>query len=133
MTLESAIDDLRTRAAGVAAAAAALRDLRARVDENQKQLENPNAVREYIDFFADLFSRVATELTTVASELPAAVQPAQIDALRQVASNSAAEQRRVGMFRDKWINKPLPYEAMRPLLTSISTTTREQIESLRQL
>ena len=37
------------------------------------------------------------------------------------------------MFRDKWINKPLPYETMRPLLNAISNTTRAQSDALRTL
>ena len=53
--------------------------------------------------------------------------------LRQIASNSAAEQRRCLMFRDKWINKPLPHERMRPLLNDISVTTRDQLTAFRDL
>ena len=133
MTVEATVEELRAAAAGAQGAVAALRDLRAQVDDHQQQLENPNAVREYIDFFRDFLTRAASELTTIAGELGSPIQPAQLDALRQIASNSAAEQRRAGLFRDKWINKPLPYETMRPLLSGISNTTREQIESLRRL
>ena len=37
------------------------------------------------------------------------------------------------MFRDKWINKPLPQERMRPLLNDISVTTRDQLTAFRDL
>ena len=53
--------------------------------------------------------------------------------LRQIASNSAAEQRRSVGFRDKWINKPLPYEQMRELLTQIATDVRDQVADYRDL
>jgi hypothetical protein len=51
--------------------------------------------------------------------------------LRQLAFNSAAEQRRCLVFRDKCINKPLPHERMRPLLNEISITTRDQLTAFR--
>ena len=37
------------------------------------------------------------------------------------------------MFRDKWINRPLPYEQVRPLLNQISSETRDQLADYREL
>jgi hypothetical protein len=133
MTIEALMEELRTRHEGAARASAALRELRGQVDASAKQLENPNAAREYIDFFVDFFDRAAAELEQIAGQLADGVQPAHLDALRQIASNSAAEQRRTGLFRDKWINRPLPYETVRPMLTAISNTTRDEIATLRTL
>jgi hypothetical protein len=133
MTIEAVMQQLRARWNGARGAAAALRELRGQVDANERQLEGPNAARDYIDYFADLFERFAAEIERIASELGEGVQRAHVDALRQIANNSAADQRRAGMFRDKWINKPLPYETMRPLLSSISNTTRDEINALRTL
>jgi hypothetical protein len=56
-----------------------------------------------------------------------------VDALRQLAGAAAAEQRRCGLFRDKWINRPLPYEQVRPLLTGVSNRTRDQLADFRHL
>ena len=37
------------------------------------------------------------------------------------------------MFRDKWINKPLPYEEMRRLLNKISVDSRDQLTAYGSL
>jgi len=133
MTIETLMEELRARHDGAAGAAAALRELLTQAEASAKQLENPNAVREYIDFLAEFFDRAAAELEQIAGQLADGLQPAHVDALRQIASNSAAEQRRTGIFRDKWINRPLPYETVRPMLTAISNTSRDEIAALRAL
>src|SRR5688500_17739049 len=98
------VDDIITQLTGEQArAAAAIESLRAsreQVTANVRQLEGPNAAFEHIDFFVDLFGRAAGELGRVAAELPQGAQQAHIDAMRQLASNSAAEQRRLVIFRD---------------------------------
>jgi hypothetical protein len=107
-----------------------LRSARLVVEANSKQLENPKAVLEYIDFFLELFGRNVADLDRVVA---APSQPAHVEILRQIANNAAAEQRRCLIFRDKWINKPLPYEQMRPLLNQISTDSRDQLTEYKQL
>jgi hypothetical protein len=69
----------------------------------------------------------------VIEELPDGLKPDHLDALRQLASNGAAEQRRCLLFRDKWINRPLPYEQVRPLLNQISVDSRDQLTAYRSL
>jgi len=133
MTIETLMEQLRESHEGAARAAAALRELQVQVEATAKQLENPNAVREYIDFFAGFFDRASAEIRQLAGQLAEGIQPAHVDALRQIANNSAAEQRRAGMFRDKWINRPLPYETVRPMLTAISNASRDEIAALRTL
>src|SRR5262245_11947249 len=104
MTVETLMEELRARQEGAVRAAAALRELKAEVEASANQLENPNAAREYIDFFAEFFDRAAAELEQIAGQLADGVQRTHVDALRQIANNSAVEQRRAGIFRDKWIN-----------------------------
>jgi hypothetical protein len=133
MSVESIVQDLGRHEALARASVAALLERRAEVEASTAQLEGPAAVLEYIDYFCGVFQRAAEELGQMAAALSDGVRQAHVDALRQLASNSAAEQRRSVMFRDKWINKPLPFEAVRPLLTGISRTTREQIDALRSL
>jgi hypothetical protein len=110
-----------------------LRGYREQVDSDAAALENPRAVFEYIDFFNGLVSRTISECERIASALRQGIGQAEIDALRQIASNCAAEQRRCLMFRDKCINRPLPDERMRPLLNEISVTTRDQLTAFRDL
>jgi hypothetical protein len=133
MASELLIQDLQAAQTRAAAAADALRSLRQQVQDNARLLESPVAAVQYIEFFVDYFSRAAEELGRVAGELAASPRRAHVDLLRQIASNSAAEQRRSVQFRDKWINRPLPYEEMRPLLTSISTSARDELDALRTL
>lgn len=111
----------------------ALAVLRERVAENERKLESPQGAYEYIDFFSGFFSHAASEVVRVAGEVPVAPSRAHIEALRQLANNAAAEQRRTLQFRDKWINKPLPYEDVRPLLTEIANVTRDLIHRYRDL
>ena len=110
-----------------------LRSSKLLVESNANQLENPKAVVEYIEFFLDLLTRTASDLERVSVELPQGLDRAHLDLLRQIASNAAAEQRRCLMFRDKWINKPLPFEQMRPLLNQISNDSRDQLAEYRSL
>lgn len=106
---------------------------RRKVEEGSRELESPKAVLEYIDFFLDLLARASQDLDRVASALAEGPKREHLDVLRQLASNAAAEQRRCVVFRDKWINRPLPYEQMRPLLNQISVDTRDQLTAYRNL
>ncbi|OFW19962.1 MAG: hypothetical protein A3H97_22335 [Acidobacteria bacterium RIFCSPLOWO2_02_FULL_65_29] len=110
-----------------------LRVSRQQVEGQWALLESPKAVVEYIDFFLDLFEQVAANLERVADELPGGPSRGHLDTLRQIASNASAEQRRCLMFRDKWINKPLPYEEMRRLLNQISVDSRDQLTAYSSL
>ena len=86
-----------------------------------------------IDFFLDLLARTSQDLDRLTAELPEGPRREHVDLLRQLASNAAAEQRRCVIFRDKWINRPLPYEQMRPLLNQLSVDTRDQLTAYRSL
>jgi hypothetical protein len=128
-----AIERLELRRSDAQATLELLQGYRQQVETESSALENPKAVNEYLDFFADLIGRAARECERLAGELSRGISSAQVDALRQLASNSAAEQRRCLMFRDKCINRPLPDERMRPLLNDISVTTRDQLTAFRDL
>jgi hypothetical protein len=110
-----------------------LREHRRRVEESSPHLESPQAVLEYVDFFAGFLTEAAATLERVETELPQGPQRVHVDVLRQIASNAAVEQRRCLKFRDKWINRPLPYEEVRPLLNQISNGTRDQLNDYRKL
>src|ERR1019366_9684212 len=71
-----------------------LRAHRLRVEDGSALLENPRAVLEYVDFFIDLFTRIASDLERIAAVLPEHVAADHPAALRQMASNAAIEQRR---------------------------------------
>jgi hypothetical protein len=133
VTLEELIERLRQIQAGTTAAIESLESDRQEIERNLAKLEGPTAALEYVDFFAGFFTHVAEECGRIADELPSGVRRASVGVLRQMASNSAAEQRRCLQYRDKWINKPLAYEAMRPLLNTISLVTRDQLVAFRAL
>src|SRR5262249_47263764 len=86
-----------------------------------------------LEFFVHFISDAVVLCERVGAEVPAGVTLAQVSELRQVTSNAFAEQRRCLMFRDRCINKPLPFEAMRPFLNEISVTTRDQLTAFRDL
>lgn len=112
---------------------AAIQALRQQVDATSRQLENPKAALEYLDFFDGFFSRASEELSSIASALAAGFVPTHADTLRQLASSAAAESRRTVVFRDKWVNKPLPYEQTRPMLTQIANEVRDQLQDYREM
>ena len=134
---QATVDDViaqLTRARGEASESIELlRGARGRIETESAKLESPKAVLEYLDFFIGFLLSAAADLDHVIAELPGSPSRASIDALRQIASNSSVEQRRCLGFRDKWINKPLPYEDMRPLLNQISVDSRDQLTAFRNL
>ncbi|MGE3512289.1 MAG: hypothetical protein AB7N65_25780 [Vicinamibacterales bacterium] len=133
LTADDVLAHLRQWRADTTATRASLNALREQVAANSRQLENPNAAFEYIDFFDGFFSRVTEELDRLLADLPASFMPGHSDTLRQLAKSAAAEQRRTVVFRDKWVNKPLPYEAQRPLLTRLADDVRDQLSDYREL
>src|SRR5262249_37921538 len=132
-TIEDLIEQLQRIQAGATAAIESLQSDRLEIESNTSKLEGPVAALEYVDFFAGFFTHVSRECARIAEELSSGVRKGSVDVLRQLASNSAGEQRRGLQYRDKWINKPLAYEAMRPLLNSISLVTRDQLVAFRTL
>ena len=131
--VDQAVEDVRRSRADTMETIDLLRGSRQQIEDQSGLLESPKAILEYIDFFIDLLTRVAVDLERLASDLPGGPSRAHLDALRQIASNGSAEQRTCLMFRDKWINKPLPYEEMRRLLNQISVDSRDQLTAFGSL
>lgn len=133
LTQEHVLAHLRAWQADATATRATLHTLRQQVESSSRQLENPKAAFEYLDFFDGFLSRIVEELARIESELTSTFTPAHADTLRQLAANAAAEQRRTLVFRDKWVNKPLPYETTRPMLTQIAGDVRDQLNDFREM
>lgn len=131
VTLEQVIEQLGQRRSDAVATLELLAGYRDQIERERAALENPQAVSDYLAFFVDFISRAVAECERIVAALPSGVQQADIDTLRQWATNSSVEQRRCLLFRDKCINKPLPHERMRPLLNEISITTRDQLTAFR--
>ena len=110
-----------------------LQTLRRGAEERSSKLENPKAAAEYVELFVDWFGRVVADLDTLLAELPGGFTEAHADLLRQIASNAAVEMRHTVVFRDKWVNKPLPYDEMRPLLTQLAGDVRDQLNDLKEM
>ena len=110
-----------------------LTSLRQRTEESSRHLESPPGVLQFIDFFAMFFADAVAVFERVRAELDQPPQAVHAEALRQVASNAGLEQRRCLQFRDKWINRPLPYEDVRPLLTEIVNATANRLATYRDL
>jgi hypothetical protein len=132
-TLDQVREHLRRWRTDVLEAVDLLHSHRARVDAAYGRLENPKAVIEYLDAFIDLFTRIGSELGDIDAGLAGGPNPDLAAALRQIASNASVEQRRCLEFRDKCINKPLPYEDVRPMLNQISIDTRDQLLDLQDV
>jgi hypothetical protein len=132
-TLDDILVPLGQHRADTQATLESLASCRQRVDDSAKRLEGPQAACEYLDFFSGFFTEAAAILDRLLVELPQGVQRAHVEALRQIASNAAIEQRRSVKFRDKWVNRPLPYEDVRPLLNQILDDVRDRLTACREL
>lgn len=133
LSIDEIVGHLQLWRTDTLAAIDALAAARSAVIESSRQLESPQAVLEHVDVFSELFVRTAADLGQLIVQLPRRVDREQADALAQIASNAAAEDRRCLGFRDKWINRPLPYEQVRPLLNRISTEVSRQLADHREL
>ena len=140
MTLasESSVDELiarlAERRADLQSTLEILQGYQESVNTAAPELENPQAVRDYVSFFATLFTDAATQCANIAAELTTeGIKADHIIALKKLSGLGTREQQRCLQFRDKWINKPLPQEALRPLLNDISITTRDQLTALKDV
>lgn len=119
--------------AATAETSSALQAERVEAEAQFHRLESPNAILEYIDFFHGFFADAVEQVVRVSAELAQSPRPEHADTLRQLASNAALEGRRCGIFRDKWINRTLPHEQVRPMLNRISTLSRDRLAAHRDL
>src|SRR5213075_3122614 len=71
-TVKEILEPLRRLRSGSADSADLLRSSRLLVESNSKQLENPKAVLEYIDFFLDFFERTTPDPDGVLADSPPA-------------------------------------------------------------
>jgi hypothetical protein len=133
LTVDEIVGHLRLWRTDTLAAVDALAAARSAAAESSGQLESPRAVFAYIDAFSELFNRTAGELAWLIEQLPKRLERGHADALAQIASNAAVEERQCLAFRDKWINRPLPYEQVRPLLNQISSEVSRQLADHREL
>ncbi len=132
-TVPDVVERLRQWQTATGEAIAALRAERQEAEAQSNRLESPQAVLEYVDFFLERFTGAVADVGRIAGELAAGPRQEHIDALRQLASNAAVEQRRCVTFRDKWINRTLPYEQVRPMLNRMSTLSRDRLSAHREL
>jgi hypothetical protein len=112
---------------------ASLRADRLEVEASAGRLESPRAVHEHIDFFAAFFTRTSAVVEQVSGSLALDPCPEHARMLEHVAAEALEEERRSGSFRDKWINRPLPDERVRPLLVRVATTVRDRLAAHRDL
>jgi hypothetical protein len=107
--------------------------LRQRTEESSQRLESPQGILQFIDLFSMFFTDAAAVFKRIKAEVAQSPQPVHAEALRQLTSNAAVEQRRCLQFRDKWINRPLPYEDVRPLLTEIVNAAANRLAGYHEL
>jgi hypothetical protein len=132
-TLDVVLEHLRLWRADTAETVEALRSHRREIDGVHTRLESPGAVYEYVDFFESTFAKLVADLDRILEELAGGLRRRPVSALRQMAGTAAIEQRRCLQFRDKWVNRPLPYEQVRPLLTRIASITQDQLSDYEDM
>ncbi len=131
--MAAVVDAVRLRRTDALATLDLLQRYRTEVEGDRPALEHPKAVLEYLDVFINLVRQAADGCGRIADGLDTAPAAAHADALRKMADESVAEEPRCLAFRDKWLNRPLPHEHMRPLLNDISSATRDQLVACRDL
>jgi len=120
------------------AAADSFATLRQRTEESSQRLESPQGILQFIDFFSMFFADAAAVFERIKAEVAQAPQPVHAEALRQVTSNAALEQRRCLQFRDKWINRPLLTEIVNAAANRLTgyhelTPIANELDSLARL
>lgn len=133
-TVDRVIEQLSARRVDAVATLEMLQGHREKIEAEAAQLENPQAVRDYVDYFQRFVAQAIATLQRIAADLTVlGALESHVSELRQLASNASADQLRCLQFRDKVINKPLPHERLRPFLNDISVTTRDQLTAFRDL
>jgi hypothetical protein len=131
VSLETVLDHLRGWHRDTLATVERLRGHRTSVEANQRQLEGPQAAVQFIEGIVDVLGGCAADFERTIAEIAAGVSASHAVTLKGLATRAANEESRCLRFRDKWLNKPLPYEAMRPLLSAIATDARDQLVDYR--
>lgn len=110
-----------------------LEKYRAIVNSKSELLENSREVLAYINFFTNLFSRYLSDIQRLVREVPSGVTEAHIEMVSQLYRSSEIEDHVAVRFKNKWIEKLLPHEEMRPLLDDVYAETRGMLIDYKDL
>ncbi len=127
------LDHLQARRDEVSTALDSLRACRQRVSEASDRLESARATDDYLDAFIGLLARAENGLDTAIGDADRVRARVTADGLRRLAAGARAEERRCREFSDRWVQKPLPHEEVRPLLTQMVSIVRHQLGRLASL
>jgi hypothetical protein len=133
ISLGEVVAHLRQWQADTVATVDSLRESRQQIEEQAARLEDPQAAVALVEFFAGFLVGVAAELNLVLANLASGPRHEDAQTLRRLAAGAAAEEQRAVRFRDRSLNKPLPYEDMRPVLDRLSAAVRDQLTDYRSL
>jgi len=133
VSLNQLLEHVRQWQADTLATADSLEESKRLVQEHARRLENPQAAIQLAEFFMDFFVRMAAEFDRLLREVPGGPERDHVAALNRIAAEASAEERRAVVFRDRWVNKPLPYEDMRAVLDRLSAAARDQLVDYRVL
>jgi hypothetical protein len=133
-SIEQLIERLAARRVDIITTLELMQGYRENVTTAAGELENPQAVQDYLAYFTTVFANAGDQCGHIAADLTTeGIKKEHIITLKKLSGAGTAEQQRCLQFRDKWINKPLPHESLRPLLNDISITTRDQLTALKDL
>lgn len=130
---EDILERLRLLRRDTRQAVESLTVLAERLEEIKSQLESPDAVLEYVDLSIHLIGLQADAFDRLVAEASPDMSPPLAARLRRFAASCEPEERRCREFNDRWVQKPLPSEEVRPLLERVVTEVRAQIARLRGL
>lgn len=103
------------------------------VDEQKELLDAPRAVRDYIEYFIDLFTRYRADLDRLLRDIPNGIRNTHIEILSQLFESSRFEEGYCVQFKHEHIERALEHEEVRPLLDGIYARSRDQIIDYRDL
>jgi hypothetical protein len=101
-----------------------LGDLRRKVDRHREQLENPDAVLDFIDHFLELFTLYVGDFDRLMIELPDGARETHLDIILQIRRRSAREEDLCILFSHDHINHPIKDESVRWLLDGVYREVR---------
>lgn len=127
VTLDDIYEHLREWRESTNALLQKLTEFKAQVIQNEKNIDCPDDVSDFIDISVDLFNRFLSDFDRLLTEIPGGVIEAHIEIINQIIRRSAHHEKVCVRFKHDYIEKSLSDESMLHLLYDIYAETRDEI------
>lgn len=110
-----------------------LQRLREEVEKYSDRLDYPEHVRDYINYFADLFTRYLNDFERLVTESRHSVTNSHLEIVEQLCTSSSHEEHICIQFRRDHIHRSIKDESLRYLVDEIYRETRGLLVDYKDL